>query len=107
MPQRVRYCKVDNIENEVNDLDFRAELEIEPCAAPPRQQGLALLLSLQQTPQLKGLSLQIKAPLGESTIWRPLQEVRIISANTVEDIKAVMGTLPVSSHTSASVSMLV
>ncbi len=107
MPQRVRYCKVDNIENEVDDLDFRAELEIEPCAAPPRQQGLALLLSLQQTPQLKGLSLQVKAPLGESTIWRPLQEVRIIPANTVIDIKAVKGTLPVSSHTSASESMLV
>ncbi len=107
MPQRIRYCKVDNIENEVNDLDFKAELEIEPCAAPPRQQGLALLMSLQQTPQLKGHSLQVKAPLGESTIWRPLQEVRIIPANTVIDIKAVKGTLPVSSHTSAFVSMLV
>ncbi|DBA92907.1 hypothetical protein WJX79_002867 [Trebouxia sp. C0005] len=91
MPQRVRYCKVDNIENEVTDLDFRAELEIEPCAAPTRQQGLALLMSLQQTPQLKGHTLQVKAPLGESTIWRPLQEVRIIPANTVLDIKAVKG----------------
>ena len=107
MPQRVRYCTVDNIENQVSDLDFRAELEIEPCAAPQRQQGLALLMSLQQTPQLKGHNLQVKAPLGESTIWRPLQEVRILPANTVIDIKAVKGTLPVSSQTSVYVSTLV
>lgn len=91
MVQRIRYCKTDNAENEVSEQDFRSELEIETAGALPRQQGLALLMSLQQTPQLKGHSLQVKAPLGESTIWRPLQEVRVIPATKVLDIKAVKG----------------
>lgn len=90
MVQRVRYCKIDNCENVIAEDDFKSELEVEPCSAPPRQEGLALLLSLQQMPQLKGHILEVKAPLGESTIWRPLQEVRVIPTGVV-DIRAITG----------------
>ena len=69
-----------------------SDIEVEPSAALPSQQGLALLLSLQTTPQLKGHNLQVRAPLGDSTIWRPLQEVRVLPANKVLDIRAVKGT---------------
>ena len=60
-----------------------------------RKQGLALLLSLLQTPQLKGHSLEVRAPLGQSTIWRPLQEVRVLPdvPTGMLDIKAVKGML--------------
>ena len=91
MVECIRYCKTDNAENEIPDQDFRSEIEIEPCAVSGRQQGLDLLISLQRTPELRGLSLQVKAPLGESTIWRPLQEVRVIPADRVLNIKAVKG----------------
>ncbi|KAL3150376.1 hypothetical protein ABBQ32_000215 [Trebouxia sp. C0010 RCD-2024] len=93
MAQRIRYFKTDNAENEVSDEQLRCcqhELEVEPFPAPARQQGLALLLSLQQTPQLKGHSLEIRAPLGQSTIWRPLQEIRVVPQGVL-DIKAVKG----------------
>lgn len=93
MVQRIRYFKTDNAENGVSDEQLRSckhELEVEPFPAPARQQGLALLLSLQQTPQLKGHSLEIRAPLGQSTIWRPLQEIRVVPQGVL-DIKAVKG----------------
>lgn len=95
MVQRIRYFKTDNAENELSDQQLRSELEVEPFSAPPRQQGLALLLTLQQTPQLKGHSCEVKAPLGQSTIWRPLQEVRVLPVvpTGVLDIKAVKGML--------------
>lgn len=60
MVQKIRYFKTDSAENDVSAEQLRSckhELEVEPCAAPGRQQGLALLLSLQDTPQLKGHSL--------------------------------------------------
>ena len=93
MVQRIRYFKTDNAENEVSDEQLRScnhELEVEPFPAPARQQGLALLLSLQQIPQLKGHSLEVRAPLGQSTIWRPLQEIRVVPQGVL-DIKAVKG----------------
>ena len=93
MVQRIRYFKTDNAENEVSDEQLRSckhELEVEPFPAPARQQGLALLLSLQQTPQLQGHSLEVRAPLGQSTIWRPLQEIRVVPPGIL-NIKAVKG----------------
>lgn len=93
MVQRIRYFKTDNAENQVSDEQLRSckhELEVEPFPAPARQQGLALLLSLQQTPQLKDHILEVRAPLGQSTIWRPLQEIRVVPPGVL-DIKAVKG----------------
>ena len=94
MLRRIRYCRTDNAESVVTDQDFHcvSDIEVEPSAALPSQQGLALLISLQSTPQLKGHNLQVRAPLGDSTIWRPLQEVRVLPANKVLDIRAVKGT---------------
>ena len=93
MVQKIRYFKTDDTENVASDEQLQNELEIESFAAPPRQQGLALLLSLQQIPQFKGHSLEVQAPLGQSTIWRPLQEVRVLplESSGVLNIKAVKG----------------
>ena len=88
--QRVRFCKTNKIEDVVGESGFKEELEVESVPRSVRQQGLALLVSLQQTPQLRGHSLHMEAPLGGSTIWRPLQEVRVIPAGVI-NIKAVRG----------------
>ena len=93
MFRRIRYFRTDNADSVMTDQDLQrvSDIEIEPSAALPSQQGLALLISLQTVPQLKGHNLQVRAPLGDSTIWRPLQEVRVLPTNKVLDVRAVKG----------------
>lgn len=90
MMQRVRFCKTNKIEDAVAESGFEEELEVDSVPRSVRQQGLALLVSLQQTPQLRGHTLHMEAPLGSSTIWRPLQEVRVIPTGVI-NVKAVRG----------------